>query len=452
MSQGIMLQTEQKDKFESGLKTAQELFSMDQMDLAVETLQIILPLASGDDQEAQVHSRLGEYLMKKSDYEQAVLHLENALVKLFGKPECLELFNVYRNIAWIYWRQGYIERSAGFAEGARSSLDLRERINDDETNLARASLHHLQALLCGARSEHQQASDHYQQEAELLIRCHRRERLGPVYGNLCGICRLQGDYLKALEYQNQAIDIAQKAGDMFSAGIGYNNLGEIYHNLGDNEKAEELFENYLEINGVLGNPLGNCFGLAGLARVFMDREQYQKSEHALTRALEIAMEIKSKSREAAIWADLAVLFCRMGKPGQALDNIEKAMEINKNTEQPSSQWHQLIKAQSLHLMAAEYPGCLEQSRQVLGQMLQQPLRGDDELPISLTELSIEARLLMAQINRGDNEQGKARDNLRHVREGMDLISSRLEGDLKKGFLSKPMIRRALALEAQLEAK
>jgi tetratricopeptide (TPR) repeat protein len=447
-----MLQPGQNDKFESGLKTAQELFSMDQTDLAVEALQIILPMASDDDQEAQVHCRLGEYLMKKSDYEKAVVHLESALVKLFGKPECLELFNVYRNIAWIYWRQGYIERSAGFAEGARSSLDLRERINDDETNLARASLHHMQALLCGARSEHQDAADHYQQEAELLIRCNRRERLGPVYGNLCGICRLQGDYNKALEYQNQAIDIAQKAGDLLSVGIGYNNLGEIYHNLGDGKKAEEFFENYLEMNGVLGNPVGNCFGLAGLARVFMDREQYRESEHALIRALEIAAEIKSKSREAAILADLAVLCCRSGKPGPALDNIEKAMEINKSTEQPSSQWHQLIKAQSLHLMAAEYPGCLEQSRQILGQMLQQPIRGDDELPVSLTELSIEARLLMAQINREVNEQGKARDNLRQARESIDLIASRLEGDLKKGFLSKPVIRRTLALEAQLEGK
>jgi tetratricopeptide (TPR) repeat protein len=388
--------------------------------------------------------------MKTSDYEQAVLHLENAIVKLFNKPECLELFYTYRNIAWIYWRQGYIERSAGFVEGACSSLELRGSLNDDETNLARASLHHLQALLCGAGSEDQEAAEHYRQEAELLIQCGRQDRLGPVYGNLCGICRLRGDYAKALEYQNQAIDIAQKAGDMISVGIGHNNLGEIYHNLGDNKKAEELFENYLEMNGVLGNPVGNCFGLAGLARVFRDREQYQESEHALIRALEIATEIKSKSREAAILAELAILYCWSGKPGQALDNIEKAMEINKNTEQPSSQWHQLIKSQILHLMAAEHPGCQEQSRQILEQILQQPLRGDDELPVSLTELSIEARLLMAQINREAKEQEKALASLRQAREGIDFIASRLEGSLIKGFFSKPMVRKVIDMEALLE--
>jgi tetratricopeptide (TPR) repeat protein len=446
------LQTGQTDKFEAGLKTARELFSMDQTDLAVETLHKILPLASDDDRGARVHCLLGEYLMKKSEYDQAVFHLESAIVKLFGKPESLDLFYVYRNVAWIYWRQGYIERADGFAEGARSSLVLRERINDDDTNLARASLHHMQALLCGARSEHQVAADHYLREAELLIQCNRRERLGPVYGNLCGICRLQGDYPKALEYQQQAIDIAQKAGDMVSVGVGYNNLGEIYHNLGDGKKAEEYFENYLEMNGVLGNPIGDCFGLAGLARVFMDREQYQKAEHALARALEIAREIKSKSREAAILADLAVLCCRAGKPGEAMENIEQAMEINRSTEQPTSQWHQLIRAQSLHSLAAEYPGCLEQSRQALELLLQQPLRGDDELPVSLTELSLEARLLMAQIVREENEPEKARANLQQAREDMLFIASRLEDDLKKGFLSKPLARRLQSLEAQLDGK
>lgn len=422
---------------------------MDQVDLAVETLNKIMPLASNDDQEAQVHCRLGEYLMKTSEYDQAVLHLENALVKLFNKPDCLDLFYTYRNIAWIYWRQGYIERAAGFAEGAHSSLDLREKLNDDETNLARASLHHIQALLCGARSEDREAADHYRQEADLLTQCGRQDRLGPVYGNLCGIYRLQGDYTKALEYQNQAIDIARKAGDMLSVGIGYNNLGEIYHNLGDGDRAEKFFENYLEINGVIGNVIGDCFGLAGLARVFTDKEEYQKAAQFLDRALGIAVEIKSKSREAGILADHALLCCRSGKPGQALEHIEKAIEIYDRTEQPPSQWHQLVKAQSLHLMAAEDPNCLERSRHILEEMLQRPFKADDELPLSLTELSVEARLLMAMVHREANKQEKARDELREARAGIDSIAAGLEDRLRKGFLSKPVVRRIMELESEL---
>ncbi|MDO9067724.1 MAG: tetratricopeptide repeat protein [Deltaproteobacteria bacterium] len=447
-----MLQPGQSEKYESGLKSAQELFSMDQVDLAVETLNKILPLAPDEGKAAQVHCRLGEYLMKMSDYEQAVLHLESAIVNLFSRPECLELFYAYRNIAWIYWRQGYIERSAGFAEGARSSIELRESLNDQETLLARASLHHLQGLLCGARSEDQAAEDHYRREADLLIQCGHQDRLGPVYGNICGICRLRGDYAKALDYQNQALEIARKAGDMLSVGIGYNNLGEIYHNLGAGAKAQEYFENYLEINGVIGNAVGNCFGLSGLARVFMDRGNFQEAEHALDRALEIARDIKSKSRESGILADQAVLSCKTGKPGEALEKIEQAMEINKNTEQTQSQWHLLVKAQALHLLAADYPGCLEQSRKILEEMLQQPLRADDELAFSLTELTIEARLLLAQVHRENGGKDAARSNLRQAREGIDLIASNLEEDLRKGFLSKPSIRQAAELEARLEEK
>lgn len=325
---------------------ADKLSSLNWVDLAVEVLTRSKCFAENDEQEAAIASKLGEYYIKKGDYELAVIQLENAMGMLLHRPDSLELFYVYRNIAWIHWRQGYLERAVSFAEGAKTVIENRGSFKDNDTYKARAALYHLQALLAGARGDHQLAIEYYQKEIEILELYNFSDKLGPVYGNLCGIYRTIGNYTKAIDYQLRSIELAEKLGDLVTVGIGCNNLGEIYQNLGNIQKPElffnlgeiykdlgnirkpELFFNrYLEINSSIDNALGDSFALAGLARLHTEWKYYTRAEALYRRALAKALAIKSKVREASILANMAILYGTVGKNDQALQQVDQAIEI-----------------------------------------------------------------------------------------------------------------------------
>jgi tetratricopeptide (TPR) repeat protein len=444
------LELNQNAKLKSAMELAEELDEMKWTDLALEVLDRSKGYAANEEQEAQLSCRQGELNIKRGNYELAVIKFENAMGRLLQKPDSLELFNVYRNISWTHWRQGFLERAESFAEGAACVMDKREEKNDNETNKARASLLHLMALLSGARGDHQAALDRYHREVEILERYNYRERLGPAYGNICGIYRMRGNYSKAIEYQEQSVAIAEKAGDLLTVGIGYNNLGEIYHNLGDLERPEKFFNRYLEINTQIDNPIGDSFALAGLARLHEDWGDLARAEALYHRALVKAQAVKSRVREASIAADMAILYSREGRVEQALRCIEQAMDIYQQTGRGASQWHQVIKAGIWALISAREPDRGTDSLLLLEQTINQPIIIDDEQNLSMPEIALEAHTLLSRIYLGKGDDLLAGAQVERARFFIEQLLSSMPEEFRERFLKKPAVCEVARVENQLK--
>jgi tetratricopeptide (TPR) repeat protein len=438
-------------KLEDALITAEKLCALNWVDLAVEVLTRAKGLAGNGEQEAEVFSRLGEYHIKKGDYELAVIQLENAMGRLLHRPDSLELFYIYRNIAWTFWRQGYLERADNYAEGARTVIAKREHLKDNDTNKARASLFHLKALLAGAGGDFKLAIEFYQKETEILELYNFPEKLGPVYGNLSGIYLHLGNYAKAIDYQLKSMETAEKRGDLVTIGIGCNNLGEIYHNLGNYQKPELFFNRYLEINSRINNALGDSFALAGLARLHTEWRDYTRAEALYRNALVKAMAIKSKVREANILANMAILYGLMEKNDQALKQVDRAIEIYGQIGRIPSQWHQIIKARVWYQMSAQEPERKEDAFYLLEQTVAQPLIIDDEQDISSQETALEAYVLLARLCLDKNDTSLAEEHLKKARFFIDQLTQNIPAELQDGFLSKPLVKRVYQLEEQLAA-
>lgn len=444
------IEINQADKLDEAFKTAEKLCSLNWVDLAVEVLTRAKGFAENEEQEAAVASKLGEYHIRGGDYELAVIQLENAMGRLLNRPDSLELFYVYRNIAWTLWRQGYLERAESFTEGAKTVIEKREPQKDNETNKARASLYHLQALLAGARGDHQLAIGFYHKETEILELYNFTDKLGPVYGNLCGIYRTLGNYSKAIDYQLKSIETAENLKDIITVGIGCNNLGEIYQNLGSFQKSELYFNRYLEINSRIGNSLGDSFALAGLARLHTEWKDYTRAESLYRRALVKAMAVQSKVREAGILANLAVLYCIMGKTSHALQQVDRAIEIYQQTGWLSSQWHQIIKAKIWYQMADQEPERKEDAFYLLEDTISQPIITDDEQELSSQEIALEAYTLLAQIGLDKKDAALTEEYLKKARFFIDQLVQNIPAELQAGFLSKALVKKVQDLEERLK--
>jgi tetratricopeptide (TPR) repeat protein len=438
-------------KLEDAFKMAEKLSALNWVDLAVEVLTRAKSFAENDEQAAAVASKLGEYHIKKGDYELAVIQLENAMGRLLHRPDSLELFYIYRNIAWTHWRQGYLERAESFTEGAKAVIENLKKVNDNDTNKARASLYHLQALLAGARGDHQLAIQYYQKETEVLETHKLSDKLGPVYGNLCGIYRTIGNYTKAIDYQLKSIELAEKQGDLLTVGIGCNNLGEIYHNLGNYQKSELYFNHYLEINSRIDNPLGDSFALAGLARLHAEWKDRTRAEALYRRALVKAVEVKSKAREAGILANMAILYGILGRVDQALQHLERAVMIYEQTDRVTPQWHQIIKARIWYQMADQEPEKKEDAFCLLEQIISQPIITDDEQDLSSQEIALEAYALLAQIALDKKDAVLTEEYLKKARFFINQLVQNIPAELQAGFLSKALVKNVGELEEKLRA-
>ncbi|MBI5805505.1 tetratricopeptide repeat protein [candidate division TA06 bacterium] len=437
-------------KYEDAFKIAEKLSAMNWVDLAVEVLTRAKGFTGNEEQEASLFSRLGEYHIKKGDYELAVIQLENAMGRLLHRPDSLELFYVYRNIAWTFWRQGYLERADSYTEGAKAVIEKREQQHDNDTNKARACLFHLQALLAGARGDNKTAIEHYKKETEILELYNFTDKLGAVYGNLCGIYRTLGNYAQAIDYQLKSIEIAEKQEDLLTVGIGCNNLGEIYQNLGNFQKAELYFNRYLEINSRIDNSLGDSFALAGMARLHVEWKDYTRAEALYRRALVKAMSVKSKVREAGIMANMALLYGIVGKVDQALKQVDQAIAIYEQTGRLSSQWHQIIRAKVWYQMAEQEPDRRDDAFYLLEQTVSQPIITDDEQDLSSQEIALEAYTLLARIGFDKNDASLAEEYLKKARFFIDQLMQNIPAELQAGFLSKALIKNVNELEDKVK--
>jgi tetratricopeptide (TPR) repeat protein len=437
-------------ELEEAFKIADQLNTLNWVDLAVEVLTRAKCFAGDQEQEASLFSKLGEYYIKKGSYELAVIQLENAMGRLWQRPESLELFYVYRNIAWTFWRQGYLDRADSYTEGAKAVIEARGQHQDNDTNKARACLFHLQALLAGARGDNQTAVEYYKKETEILELYNFSDKLAAVYGNLCGIYRTTGNYSQAIEYQVKSIEIAEKQGDLLTVGIGCNNLGEIYQNLGNFQKAELYFNRYLEINSRIDNPLGDSFALAGMARLHTEWKDYTRAEALYRRALVRAMAIKSKVRESGILANLALLYLASGNTDQALQQADKAIEICQQTGRLIPQRYQIIRAWILYKMAEQEPERKDDAFFLLEQTVSQPIITDDEQDLSSQEIALEAYTLLARIGLDKNDIVLTKEYLKKARFFIDQLMQNIPAELQTTFLSKSLIKHISEMEEKVK--
>ena len=65
-----------------------------------------------------------------------------------------------------------------------------------------------------------------------------------------------GDYNKAIDYHNQALDIAKRISDVYVECKCYTNLGVAAHSLGDYHKATNYHNKSLEIAKRIGDVAG----------------------------------------------------------------------------------------------------------------------------------------------------------------------------------------------------
>jgi CHAT domain-containing protein len=116
---------------------------------------------------------------------------------------------------------------------------------------------------------------------------------GASLGNLGVAYYALGDYVKAIEYQQQHLVIAREIGDRTGEGRVLGNLGNAYYFLRDYAKAIDYYQQSLVIARKIGDLDGEGYGLNGLGAALFSSGDLKQAEKILREAIAARESIRA---------------------------------------------------------------------------------------------------------------------------------------------------------------
>ncbi len=145
--------------------------------------------------------------------------------------------------------------------------------------------------------------------------------------NIASIYRDKGDYDKALEYYQQALELSE---DDKQRATNYNNIASIYFAKGDYNKAIEYLQKAIELEERVGDYHGVAQSYLNLGVTYIEAKNYELAEKYLTEGLKRVQKVGDKYWEAYGYRCLGYLYRDKGDINLAVDYLKKAYQLYRS--------------------------------------------------------------------------------------------------------------------------
>ena len=189
----------------------------------------------------------------------------------------------YRDLMW-----GYLQTDGKRAEtSARQVLALSNERN--RFNLRVDALRILGMLAYGAE-RYDESLEYYNWALAVIdtMRTDSRfsekvidDNLSSIYGAIGNLYNIQDKNLLAIEYYQKALPIFEKYGWRESLTILHHNIAELYLSMGNDKEAERHYRQAIEKGEETGDSLMMVLSLRGLAKIYIDRNDYQEAQKTI---------------------------------------------------------------------------------------------------------------------------------------------------------------------------
>jgi serine phosphatase RsbU (regulator of sigma subunit) len=156
--------------------------------------------------------------------------------------------------------------------------------------------------------------------------------LANALGNMGFYAEYEGDIVKALEYDNQSLEIFEELGDKLGMETVLNNMGYIFKVQGDIDKALEYYHLSLKITIELVNKRGEAYLYNNIGRVYEDQGDLNKALEYHHKSLKIREEIDDKRGIAQSLNNIGLVYFKIGDSEKELEYYNKSLKISEENE------------------------------------------------------------------------------------------------------------------------
>ena len=217
-----------------------------------------------------------------------------------------------------------------------AGYDLDDLLELDDASKYGAAFNNL-AVVCNVQGNYEKALEYYDNALEV------RERIlgsdhpstATTYNNMAGVYKAQGEYEKALEYYGKVLEVRERVlgrGHPDTATT-YNNMAGVYEDQGDYEKALEYYGKALEIvERILGSDHpSTATTYNNMAGVYQAQGDYEKALEYYGKDLEISEKVLGSDHPntAATYNNMAGVYQDQGDYKKALEYYDKALKVRE---------------------------------------------------------------------------------------------------------------------------
>jgi DNA-binding winged helix-turn-helix (wHTH) protein/tetratricopeptide (TPR) repeat protein/class 3 adenylate cyclase/tRNA A37 threonylcarbamoyladenosine biosynthesis protein TsaE len=190
-----------------------------------------------------------------------------------------------------------------------------------------------------ALGEQERILDYLHEAATLAQTLNDQRRLGRVCGYMTAYFRLVGDYDRAIESGQRALDIATTLGDVTIQVTTNEPLGQVYHQLGDYHRAMDFLRWNMTFLG--GELIHERFGMVGFPSVvsrawitqcLAELGAFAEGSTRGEEAIRVAEEVKQPYSLIAAYYSAGVLYHRKGDFHKAIPLLERSLELCRITQ------------------------------------------------------------------------------------------------------------------------
>ena len=236
---------------------------------------------------------------------------------------------------------------------------------EPEIRQARADLLGKLGILHDSLGEVARAIEFYQQALDIAREIGDRRGEGNHLGNLGLAYSALGEMARAIEYYQQALDIAREIGDRRGEGNGLGNLGLAYSALGEVARAIEYYQRALEIAREIGDRRGEGNRLGNLGLACSDLGEVARAIEFYQQALGIAREIGDRRNEGAVLGNVGIAYSDLGEVGRAIEFYQQALDIAREIGDRRGEGNRLGNLGTAYSDLGEVAQALEYYQQAL---------------------------------------------------------------------------------------
>ena len=279
-------------------------------------------------EEVMAHESLGDIFTVLGQYDEALVHFEQAQEIVQAEPASVDRARhqaeICRKIAWVYENRG--EYESAFEE-LHQGLHY---LNDDSPSVEAARLYLLGSGLYQRQGNYESAIEWCHESlavARQLLTREGRETEAQIYYNLGANYNRQGDLKRAVDFCLKGIEIYQEIEDIVKLSQAYINLAMSYSDQGDWHKASDALNNSLAMKRKIGDIPHQGIILNNLANIYMDRGQWTQAATMFEQSRAIWRQVGATAFEAVTLNNLAQVHIFRQNWDAARDCLERSQDI-----------------------------------------------------------------------------------------------------------------------------
>jgi tetratricopeptide (TPR) repeat protein/serine phosphatase RsbU (regulator of sigma subunit) len=397
---------------------------------SMEQLEVQFQKASSDSVKAHLKNQMAGIEIKKKNYEQGLLHAQQAFSSALQANAQTELTSSVLHFAHIYRGKNQFTSSLRWYLQALKNIEktgnrklLAETYQEvgefyQEQEVAGKALEYLTKsneiyeelgevvhpkLLSSIASSHLELKNYDQSlayyTAVLEIYNSQNDTEGKIetLRNLTDLYKIKGDYQKALEYNKQVLEIHKSKKDNNGTAVALNNIGFLNKFLGDYDKSLENFKQSLTFNPA-DKP--NVTTLTNIGVIYQVKGDYINSLNYFTQALEAAKKNGNTDEVAQAYNYLAAIYLLRRDFQNARAYTAEAIKLakaNKNAEVLTVSYRtmsEIYQRQNDYRNAYSYYGQYAAVRDSLSQNEKQELQKSLQRQIAFEKNEKELKLLL----------------------------------------------------------